>query len=363
MIARTWLACVVMALVGCQDTLENSPKEIPVDKPSLTTPTPLLEQQTFSPEVGVDDFSQEALSHEPLVHQHDYMDDVRVDLERDVQEDARQARIARLYASSLPNLSDTTGQVSHPDSNIKTHRDDKRPQIAIIIDDLGYQRAQGTALLAIGKPLSYAVIPNTPYARAIATDVVGAEQELMLHIPMQTISARKWEQGLTEDMSAETFNAHVDDMLNDYPFAKGINNHGGSLLTQNSEKMQWLMNSLKPRGLFFVDSRTTSASVARDVAAQAGVLSASRDVFLDNDKDADAIAKRFEQVKRLAKRNGHAIAIGHPYPQTITFLAENLPDVAAQGFELVFMSELLHNLAIFNDTKSVTVDVFNSSKR
>lgn len=351
MIARTWLACVVLALISCQGMIETPPKETPVNKPLSTTPAPPLERDTFSPEVTVDEFPEEELSHELLAHQHEYIDDVSVNVEPDTQENELQARIARLYASPLPNPSNTAGHVSHFDSNIKKYRDDKRPQIAIIIDDLGYQRAQSAALLAIGEPLSYAVIPNTPYARTIATDVVGAGQELMLHVPMQTISARKWEQGLTEDMSAETFNEHVSDMLNDYPFAKGINNHGGSLLTQNSEKMQWLMHSLKSKGLFFVDSRTTSASVAREVATQSDVLSASRDVFLDNDKDSQAIAKRFEQVKRLAKRNGHAIAIGHPYPQTITFLAENLPDVASQGFELVFISELLHNLVIIDDTK------------
>lgn len=350
-IARTWLICVVTALVSCQGTMEHSPEEAPVDKQSLTTPTPLPEQHTFSPEVRVDEFSEEDQSPELLVHQHEHMDDMRVYSERDIQEDERQARIARLYALPLPNPPDTTDHVSHLDSKLKTYRDDKRPQIAIIIDDLGYQRAQSTALLAIGEPLSYAVIPNTPHAKAIATDVVDAKQELMLHVPMETISARKWEQGLTEGMSFETFDEHVDNMLNDYPSAKGINNHGGSLLTQNSEKMQWLMNSLKPRGLFFLDSRTTPASVAREVAIQSDVVSASRDVFLDNDKNAQAIAKSFERVKRLAKKNGHAIAIGHPYPQTIAFLTEHLPSVSSEGFELVFMSELLHNLSVLNDTK------------
>lgn len=217
----------------------------------------------------------------------------------------------------------------------------QRPQIAIIIDDLGYQRTQSEELLAIGRPLSYAVIPNTPYAKVIAADIVLAEQELMLHVPMQTISERKWEQGLTENMTASEFNVQINTMLNDYPHAKGINNHGGSLLTQNNEKMQWLMASLQPRGLYFVDSRTTSASVARDVAMQNKVQSLSRDVFLDNDKNMEAIAKKFERVKQLATKNGHAIAIGHPYRSTIDFLVLHLPEVEAQGFDLVFVSDLL----------------------
>ena len=105
MITRTWLACVVIALVSCQGTIENSPKESPVDKQSSTAP--LLEQNTFSPEVRVDEFSEEDLSHELLVHQHqhqhEYVDDVSVDLESNIQENERQASVARLYASPLPN--------------------------------------------------------------------------------------------------------------------------------------------------------------------------------------------------------------------------------------------------------------------
>lgn len=350
MITYTCLVCVVVvALASCQGMRENSSKEPLVDEQSSTTL--LSEQNTLSPEMRVNESSKESLSHEFLSHQHNNVVDVSAAPENSIDENERQESVAKLYASSSLNLSNMTTEASHLNSNIKKGHNDKRPQIAIIIDDLGYQRAQSTALLAIGEPLSYAVIPNTPYAKEIATDVVDAGQELMLHVPMQTISTRKWEQGLTEDMSAETFDEHMYTLLNDYPFAKGINNHGGSLLTQNSEKMQWLMDSLKPRGLFFVDSRTTSDSVAREIAAQSDVLSASRDVFLDNDKDVQAIAKSFERVKRLAKRNGHAIAIGHPYPQTIMFLAENLPDVSSQGFDLVFMSELLHDSAILNDTE------------
>lgn len=353
MITRAWLVCgVAMALVSCQVTTESPPKEPPVKEPLLAAS--LLEHNVLPPEALVGESSTVSELYKISAHQHEYVDDVSAGPEEGARENEWQESVARLYASPSLNPSNiTTANITSPSvsANIKKHHDGKRPQIAIIIDDLGYQRAQSTALLAIGEPLSYAVIPNTPHAETIATDVVDAKQELMLHVPMETISVRKWEQGLTEDMSPETFNEHVDDMLNDYPFAKGINNHGGSLLTQNSEKMQWLMSSLKPRGLFFVDSRTTPASVAREVAVQSDVPSASRDVFLDNDKNAQAIAKSFERVKRLAKKNGHAIAIGHPYPQTIAFLTEHLPSVSSQGFELVFMSELLHNMPVLNDTK------------
>ena len=332
-----------MALASCQGTVNGqgatSNQNAISDQDTINNPSAINDSDTIpsainDPSVndqgaiiGVENSSQESpVDKQSLSHQHDSSVDV-------------------------DNVDVTSTDVSHLRANIEKSRDGKRPKIAIIIDDLGYQRAQSTALLAIGEPLSYAVIPNTPHAKVIATDVVGAGQELMLHIPMQTISARKWEQGLTEDMSADMFGEYMYNMLDDYPFAKGVNNHGGSLLTQNSEKMQWLMRSLKSRGLFFVDSRTTPTSVARETAEELDVLSASRDVFLDNDKDGQAIAKSFERVKRLAKRNGHAIAIGHPYPQTITFLAENLPDVSSQGFELVFMSELLDDSTALNDTE------------
>ncbi|MGB5353228.1 MAG: divergent polysaccharide deacetylase family protein, partial [Woeseia sp.] len=107
--------------------------------------------------------------------------------------------------------------------------------------------------------------------------------------------------------------------------------------------MRWLMEELHAHeGLFFVDSYTTHQSVAMQAAVDAGVPAARRDVFLDNDRSAEGVAAAFEKLKRVARRRGSAIGIGHPYPETLKFLEQVLPQLSAEGIELVSLSELIY---------------------
>ena len=131
-------------------------------------------------------------------------------------------------------------------------------------------------------------------------------------------------------------------MLETVPHAAGVNNHQGSRATADPELMQALMFALRERDLFFIDSRTTAATVAYDVAEGAGVRAASRKVFLDDTKTKEAILAQLELAARDAERDGSAIAIGHPHPATITALAEGLPRLEARGIRLVFASDLVH---------------------
>jgi polysaccharide deacetylase 2 family uncharacterized protein YibQ len=131
-------------------------------------------------------------------------------------------------------------------------------------------------------------------------------------------------------------------MLETVPYAAGVNNHQGSLATADRELMQALMPALRARGLFFIDSRTTAATVAYDAAERSGVRAASRKVFLDDTQTKEAILAQIELAERDALRDGSAIAIGHPHPATIAALAEAVPRLEARGIRLVFASDLAH---------------------
>jgi hypothetical protein len=126
------------------------------------------------------------------------------------------------------------------------------------------------------------------------------------------------------------------------PLAIGVNNHQGSLGTSDNKLMNEIMPALHERRLFFVDSRTSSASVAFAAAHRAGVPAASRDVFLDDVQDAAAVHHQLELAVEDAKLHGQAIAIGHPHPATLQALQEFLPRIQSEGVQIVFASQVVH---------------------
>lgn len=215
------------------------------------------------------------------------------------------------------------------------------PRIAIVIDDLGYQLESSQWLAELPYPITMAIIPHSPHAKEAVQNAQKHQQELILHVPMEIVGPAKWEDGLTTAMNRATFQSTFTRMLDEYPSILGINNHGGSLLTTDFKRMQWLMDTLSKRELFFLDSRTTSQSQAILAAKDLGVDHASRDVFLDNDRSKDALAKQFQRLRQIAKEHGQAIAIGHPHPETLTALSKQLPALIEEGFELLFCSQLL----------------------
>jgi len=148
--------------------------------------------------------------------------------------------------------------------------------------------------------------------------------------------------GLRQDMTQAEFNASVQASLQAVPYIAGINNHMGSLLTQQARYMQWLMGDLAARPkLYFIDSMTSANSRALATAQEFGVAAAARDVFLDNDLDDDALQQQWQRFLKRARDKGSAIAIAHPHVQTVAFLRTALAQLAAQGVQLVNVSELI----------------------
>ncbi len=216
-------------------------------------------------------------------------------------------------------------------------------RLAIIIDDLGYDRSAADALLSLGFPLTVSVLPHLPLSSEVAEEAYRRGDEVMLHIPMQSESetAKTEEVELRVGMDAKQVDSALAGMLETVPHVAGVNNHQGSRATADPALMAALMPELRRRGLFFVDSRTLASTVAYDTAERFGVRAASRKVFLDDLPSHEAILKQLDLAARDAERDGTAIAIGHPRPDTIAALAEGLPRTESKGIRLVFVSELV----------------------
>jgi polysaccharide deacetylase 2 family uncharacterized protein YibQ len=216
-------------------------------------------------------------------------------------------------------------------------------RLAIIIDDLGYDRSAADALLALGFPLTVSVLPHLPLSSEVAEEAYRRGDEVMLHLPMQSESptAKTEEVELRVGMNTKQVDSALAGMLETVPHAVGVNNHQGSRATADPALMAELMPELRRRGLFFVDSRTLASTVAYDTAERFGVRAASRKVFLDDSAKPEAILRQLELAARDAQRDGSAIAIGHPRPETIAVLAQGLPGLESRGLRLVFVSELV----------------------
>ena len=218
------------------------------------------------------------------------------------------------------------------------------PRLAIILDDLGGDRAAAEAIFALHCPLTVSILPGHEHSTEIAEEAHRRGLEIMLHLPMESIGKEQPEaQELRSGMSAPQVAALVDDFLTKVPYAAGVNNHQGSEATSNSALMSELMPLLRDKQLFYIDSRTTAATVAYEVAQKAGVPSAFRNVpFLDDIEDVAAVRKQLVRAASGAKEKREAIAIGHPHPATLQALREFLPEAKAEGIQLVAVSELVH---------------------
>ncbi|MCW8890203.1 MAG: divergent polysaccharide deacetylase family protein [Sedimenticola sp.] len=219
------------------------------------------------------------------------------------------------------------------------------PVIAIIIDDMGNHGGWGEAALAIPGPVTYAFLPHTPHAYRLALSAHANDKEVMLHLPMQSHEGNPLGPGaLTLHMTESAFKRTLNENLQSIPHVKGLNNHMGSLLTRHPGAMTWLMQGLQAHpDLYFIDSRTTLETVGQAMANEYKVPNARRDVFLDNDRNPEAIARQFDQLVKRAKRQGYAIGIGHPYPETAKVLKEKLVNLQGLGIRLIPASEMVRH--------------------
>lgn len=200
----------------------------------------------------------------------------------------------------------------------------KAPRLVIIIDDLGESMAVAKRLADLPFAVSFSVLPYNTKARQVADLARQRDLELLLHLPCEPEgypkSANSGPGTLRVNMTPAVLEQTLADNLARLPEVDGVNNHMGSRLTQDKKAMTVVLGHLQGRGKFFVDSLTTSKSCVRDVSKTLGLRYYRRHIFLDNTAKEHAILLQLKKAESLARRTGLAVAIGHPYPATLSAL-------------------------------------------
>ncbi|MFQ6021357.1 MAG: divergent polysaccharide deacetylase family protein [Acidiferrobacterales bacterium] len=243
------------------------------------------------------------------------------------------------YAALLICVWLSLSQVAHAADTTET----PVASISIIIDDLGNSLRAGMRAIRLPGAVACAVLPHRPHAVHLAHAAHASGKEVILHLPMESADGVDLGPGSVHtDMTHLTMAMTLRDDLQAVPHAVGVSNHMGSLFTTQPKLMRWLMQAVLDEGhLFFVDSRTTADSIVPRVAEEVGVPYLVRNVFLDRERNSDAINTQFKRLINAAREHGTALAIGHPYAETLEFLERHLPMLAGSDIELVPLSKLL----------------------
>lgn len=219
---------------------------------------------------------------------------------------------------------------------------DGRPLIAVVIDDLGLDRRRSTRAVGLPGPLTLAWLPYAQDVSRQAAAGKAAGHETLLHVPMQPQGGENpGPNALTVDLGPDEVRRRVTAYLALLPDAVGLNNHMGSQFTRDARAMSPVIVELKARGLLFLDSRTSGASVAADVAREGGVPYAVRDVFLDNELNADYVRARLAELESVARRQRVAVGIGHPHDATLDVLERWVREISGRGFVLAPISAIV----------------------
>lgn len=219
------------------------------------------------------------------------------------------------------------------------------PAISVVIDDLGDTLTNGRAAVELPGAVACAFLPESPHTRRLATEAHIAGKPVLLHLPLQPEHGRAHPLAINSTLPTIPRTEHLLRLLASVPFADGVNNHQGSRATASREQMHWLMRELSLAGIgYFLDSATTSQSQAYALARAYGLPAVRRRVFLDNEPTEAAVEAEFDRLLRLARRDGTALAIGHPHTATLRVLQRRLPQLASQGIELLAPAQLIERI-------------------
>jgi hypothetical protein len=240
-------------------------------------------------------------------------------------------------------LNRVTHQLTFVPSKPLTLKTALRPKIAIVIDDLGDKEKISQELLRWDFPITFAILPFTPFSKRLAGEAHRKGKEVILHLPMEPQGypqIRPGEGVLLREMDAGRLLRQLSKDIEAVPYITGVSNHMGSRLMEDPEKMKIVFSELKRRGLFFLDSRTTPQTVGLQVAQSVGLKAMERSIFIDNSSTAEDIRGQLEQLIQLSLSKGKAIGIGHPHPSTLKSIKEMIPTLKEKGIELVPLSAL-----------------------
>jgi len=257
------------------------------------------------------------------------------------EEDIQDKEIPFLY--EIFSKKDEESQLFHKFTKDRRITIGDKPKVAIIIDDLGYQKEIAERILNLKFPITISVLPFLSDSQVVAKMAKEKGLTVLLHLPMEphNSNVNPGKGAIFSTMNGEEIRNKMLASLLEFPEADGINNHMGSKVTENKEIMRIVLSEIKKRGLFFIDSMTSPDSVGYKLSKEMSIKTAFRSVFLDNEQDVDYIRNQVSLLKEFAIRNGNAIAIGHPYCNTIDVLNELDILLEAEGVEIVKLEELL----------------------
>ena len=219
-----------------------------------------------------------------------------------------------------------------------------RPQIALIIDDIGHNIPSARRFLELEAPMTFSILPRLTYSYDLALEIHTFGHEVMLHQPMEPYNADldPGPGALFVGDEADRIITVMEKNISDVPFVIGLNNHMGSRFTSSQREMKQALNVIREKDLFFVDSLTSSRSLAYETAIRLDITASFRNIFLDNQPTESAILSQLLQLKKHAKKYGSAIGIGHPHKITAKALGRFLERLDPEEISLVPISDILY---------------------
>ncbi|MEA1947399.1 MAG: divergent polysaccharide deacetylase family protein [Thermodesulfobacteriota bacterium] len=219
-----------------------------------------------------------------------------------------------------------------------------QPRIALIIDDIGFSLSHARQFLNLGVPITFAILPRLVYSYDLALEIYDNGHEILLHQPMEPYNIDSFDPGpgaLYVGDGADRIERIIEDNIAGVPYAVGVNNHMGSRFTEAYKEIREVLENVKKRGLFFVDSLTSSHSMAYRTARKLHMAATGRNIFLDNLHDESAIYDQLNKLKRHSIKYGHAVGIGHPFPQTVHTIRRFVKNIKDSDISLVHVSDVL----------------------
>ncbi len=218
--------------------------------------------------------------------------------------------------------------------------------LVFVFDDAGYNLAQLEPFLKLPFPCTIAVLPGLQYSKVAAARIRAAGKTVILHQPMQAVdlSINPGPGAIQKGMTAEQIKSLVRRNLDEIGPVAGINNHEGSLITADRQSMEALLDVVRERGIFFLDSRTNSETIVPTIAREKDMPIWERAVFLDNSQDRTLIIEAVNGGMKIAERKGAAIMIGHIWSNNLAdILTKMYPELVSQGFSLSTIAQIAVN--------------------